>query len=151
MLKAEMHWVQIISKCSEAVEWLISRNFNHYSESLRGQKHLDLINITFGTQHHALALQDGGGNLCWSLLVDHLPVWATFGYKGRELNWNKPGIPKLFSESKEELISRPWERRTDMGTWGTRQRDLNSTMIHSFSLSLFRLSDFGYHSSPCFL
>lgn len=151
MLKAEIHWVHIVSKCSKAVEWLISRNFNYHSESLRGQKHLDLTNITFGTQHHALDLQDGGGNLCWSLRVGHLPVWANFGYKGRELNWNKPETPKLLSESKEELKSRPWEERTDMGAWGIRQRDLNSTMIHSFSLSLFPLSDFGHYSSPCFL
>ena len=44
-----------------------------FSESLRGQKHLDLINTTFGTQHLTLGLQDGGGKLCSSLLVSNLP------------------------------------------------------------------------------
>lgn len=76
-----------------------------FSESLRGQKHLDLINTTFGTQHLTLGLQDGGGKLCSSLLVSNLPGWTTFGYEGPEPNWNQSEIPKLLSESKEERLS----------------------------------------------
>lgn len=82
---------------------MIPGSFNHYLKSLRGQKHLDLINITFSTLHHALGLLNGGGNLYKSLLVSHLLYEH---YKGCEPDQNQPVILRLLSESEEELKPR---------------------------------------------